>query len=35
MTELLIIGVILQFTNVTLQVIDLLNKKREKDETTP
>jgi len=35
MTELLIIGVILQFTNVTLQVIDLLNKKREKNETTP
>ena len=35
MIELLIIGVILQFTNVTLQVIDLLNKKREKNETTP
>jgi|GEM_PF-2622777 len=30
-----IIGVLLHFTSVMLQVIDLLNKKRERSETTP
>jgi len=35
MTVLVIIGVLLQVTSTTLQVIDLLNKKRDKSETTP
>jgi len=35
MTVLVIIGVLLQVTSTTLQVIDLLKKKRDKSETTP
>ena len=35
MTVLVIIGVLLQIASTTLQVIDLLNKKRDKSETTP
>ena len=35
MIGLVISGIILQITSIVLQVVDLLNKKRDKNETTP